>query len=113
MDVVEAKIAYIEEELNDISALHDLKRLEDFIRHYTGSILHRNHYLVLLAKRNYLFISRKQLIDLLAARGRAGRQDEERRAREIRSLHFRKKSEMYRGGDFLWILETLHCEESF
>ena len=60
--VVEAKIDTIEDELSTITSKRDLRALEDFVQHYSGKILHPNHYLLLLAKRNYLFISRKNLL---------------------------------------------------
>ncbi len=57
---------FAEEELSEATLKRDLRVLEDFVRHYSGKILHPNHYLLLLAKRNYLFISRKHLIDLMS-----------------------------------------------
>ena len=44
----------------------DLQRLEEFISDLSGSVLHPHHYLLLLARRNYKFISQKRLIGELA-----------------------------------------------
>ena len=57
---------FAEEELSEATSKRDLRVIEDFVQHYSGKILHPNHYLLLLAKRNYLFISRKHLIDLMS-----------------------------------------------
>ena len=76
----------IEDELAEISTRQDMKRIKEFILHYSGKILHPNHYLLLIAKRNYLFISRKQMIELLAKCD----------SKEIKSalqLSFKKKTE--------------------
>ena len=100
---VEAKVDAIEDELSVATSKRDLKALENFVQHYSGSILHANHYLLLLAKRNYLFISRKNLIDLMA-KCTPEEQNELKAA-------FKDKSELYR--EFWWIPEKLHCADTF
>lgn len=99
----EAKVDHIEEELSEVSGKRNLKALEDFVQHYTGRVLHPNHYLLLLAKRNYLFISRKNLIELMA---KCSVQEQN----ELRSA-FRNKSELYK--EFWWIPEKLRCADAF
>ena len=71
-DVIEQKVDTIEDELSDISARGSLRKLEDFIDCYSGRVLHRNHYLVMLAKRNVLLIGRKKEVNRLAERGDGG-----------------------------------------
>ena len=93
----------IEDELSVATSKRDLRALEDFVQHYSGKILHPNHYLLLLAKRNYLFISRKNLIDLMTKCNT----DEQM---ELKAA-FKNKSELYR--EFWWIPEKLNCSETF
>ena len=81
----------------------DLRALEDFVQHYSEKILHSNHYLLLLAKRNYLFISRKNLIDLMTKCN-----NEEQM--ELKAA-FKNKNELFR--EFGWIPDKLHCAETF
>merc|ERR1719264_1215982 len=68
-DVIEQKIDTIEDELSDISARGSLRKLDDFIDCYSGRVLHPNHYLIMLAKRNFLLIGRKKEVNRLAERG--------------------------------------------
>ena len=56
----------LEEELNYLSSKRDLKRLESFIEEISGKVLHPHHYLMLIARRNYKYISHKMLISELA-----------------------------------------------
>ena len=56
----------MEEELNYLSSKRDLKRLESFIGEISGKVLHPHHYLMLIARRNYKYISHKMLITELA-----------------------------------------------
>ena len=56
----------MEEELNYLSSKRDLKRLESFIEEISGRVLHPHHYLILIARRNYKYISHKMLISELA-----------------------------------------------
>lgn len=100
---VEAKIDTIEDELSQATSKRDLKSLENFVQHYAGNILHPNHYLLLLAKRNYLFISRKNLIDLLA---KASLEEQT----ELKSA-FKGKHELF--SEFWWIPKKLNCAETF
>ena len=100
---VEAKIDVIEDELSIATNKRDLKLLEDFVRHYSGQILHPNHYLLLLAKRNYIFISRKNLIELMT-------QCTLEEQQELKSA-FKTKHELYR--EFSWIPEKLFCSDTF
>lgn len=65
----EQKIDTIEDELSDISARGSLRKLDDFIDCYSGRVLHPNHYLIMLAKRNFLLIGRKKEVNRLAERG--------------------------------------------
>ena len=68
-DVVEHKVDSIEEELSAISARGSLRKLEEFIECYSGRVLHRNHYLILLARRNFLLVARRREVNRLAERG--------------------------------------------
>lgn len=99
----EAKVDAIEDELSLATSKRDLKALEDFVQHYSGKILHPNHYLLLLAKRNYLFISRKNLIDLMT------KCTVEEQA-ELKAA-FKSKSDLYK--EFAWIPEKLLCADAF
>ena len=99
----EAKVDTIEDELSAATTKRDLKALENFVQHYSGTILHPNHYLLLLAKRNFLYISRKNLIDLLTKCPVEEQQ-------ELKTA-FKSKSELFR--EFNWIPEKLNCAETF
>ena len=63
---LERKIDQLEEELNFLSSKKDLRRLESFITELSATVLHPQHYLLLIARRNYKYISQKQLISELA-----------------------------------------------
>jgi len=63
---LERKVDQLEEELNYLSSKRDLKRLESFIEEISGKVLHPHHYLMLIARRNYKYISHKMLISELA-----------------------------------------------
>ena len=63
---LERKIDQLEEELNFLSSKKDLRRLENFIQELSATVLHPHHYLLLIARRNYKYISQKQLISELA-----------------------------------------------
>ena len=63
---LERKVDQLEEELNYLSSKRDLKRLESFIEEISGRVLHPHHYLMLIARRNYKYISHKMLISELA-----------------------------------------------
>ena len=63
---LERKIDQLEEELNFLSSKKDLRRLESFIQELSSTLLHPHHYLLLIARRNYKYISQKQLISELA-----------------------------------------------
>jgi len=101
--VVEAKIDTIEDELSAATSKRDLRALEDFVQHYSEKILHSNHYLLLLAKRNYLFISRKNLIDLMT---KCNTEEQ----MELKAA-FKNKNELFR--EFWWIPDKHHCAETF
>ena len=60
------KVDQLDEELNYLSSKRDLKRLESFIEEISGKVLHPHHYLMLIARRNYKYISHKMLISELA-----------------------------------------------
>ena len=62
---LERKVDQLEEELNFLSSKRDLKRIEKFIDEISGKVLHPQHYLMLIARRNYKFISHKQMISEL------------------------------------------------
>jgi hypothetical protein len=98
-----ARFFRIEEELTEISSTKNLTAIENFVNHYSSGILHPNHYLILLAKRNYLFISRKELIELMAKCS----VDEQAMLRSA----FKQKQELFR--EFAWITERLFCCENF
>ena len=66
MPDLERKVDQLEEELNYLSSKRDLKRLESFIEEISGKVLHPHHYLMLIARRNYKYISHKMLISELA-----------------------------------------------
>ena len=89
--------------MSEISSMRSLSAIENFINHYSNGILHPNHYLILLAKRNYLFISRKELIELMARCS----VDEQ----VILRAAFKQKQELFR--EFFWIPERLFCCENF
>ena len=59
---MERKVDQLEEELNYLSTKRDLKKLERFIDEISGPVLHPHHYLMLIARRNFRYISHKQLI---------------------------------------------------
>ena len=99
----EAKVDAIEDELSLATTKRDLKALETFVQYYSGKILHSNHYLLMLAKRNYLYISRKNLIDLMT------KCSVEEQA-ELKAA-FKSKNDLYR--EFSWIPEKLYCSEAF
>ena len=63
---MEGKIDQLEEELNFLSAKKDLKKLENFISDLSNKVLHPQHYLLLIARRNYKYISQRQLINQLS-----------------------------------------------
>ena len=63
---LERKVDQLEEDLNYLSSKRDLKRLELFIEEISGKVLHPHHYLMLIARRNYKYISHKMLITELA-----------------------------------------------
>ena len=75
----EQKVDTIEDELSRISARGSLRKLEDFIDCYSGRVLHRNHYLIMLAKRNFLLIGRKKEVNRLAERSDGGLSQEDNR----------------------------------
>ena len=99
----EAKVDAIEDELSLATTKRDLKAIETFVQYYSGKILHSNHYLLMLAKRNYLYISRKNLIDLMT------KCSVEEQA-ELKAA-FKSKNDLYR--EFSWIPEKLYCSEAF
>ena len=100
----ERKVSFLEEELEEISMRRDLDGLEAFVDRNSGLVLHENHFLILVAKRNALFVSRQRLVALLAGCDR-----EERRA--LAAVAFKAKEEIFR--DILGIIRTLGCEDAF
>jgi len=58
---LERKIDQLEEELNILSVRQDAGKLSEFIREVSGSTLHPNHYLLLLANRNAAYINRRRI----------------------------------------------------
>jgi polyhydroxyalkanoate synthesis regulator phasin len=62
---LERKVDQLEEELNFLSSKRDLNKLESFINEISGKVLHPQHYLMLIARRNYKYICHKQLISEL------------------------------------------------
>ena len=63
---LERKIDQLEEELNYLSTKKDLRKLEEFISDLSRTVLHPHHYLLLIARRNYKYISQRQLISQLS-----------------------------------------------
>jgi len=100
---LERKIDQMEEELNDLSAKKDLKRLEFFIKELQGAVLHPNHYLLLIARRNYQMICHKRLIIELS-RCHAGEQEEvkEKWGSKVRAMQ-----------ELAWVPKLLLGDESF
>ena len=89
--------------LSEVTSKRDLKALENFVQHYSGKILHSNHYLLMLAKRNYLYISRKNLIELMAKCSLEEQVD--------LKAAFKNKNDLYK--EFWWIPQKLSCADSF
>ena len=98
---LERKVDQLEEELNFLSSKRDLKRLESFIEEISGKVLHPHHYLMLIARRNYKYISHKMLISELATSSN----NEKNRIKE----KFRLKVEEM--GSFGWISKLLLGDE--
>ena len=84
-----------------MSAKKDLKRLEEFISDLSSSVLHPHHYLLLIARRNYKYISQRQLISKLS---RCSAQEQE----EVKET-FRQRLETMSQMD--WISKLLLGEE--
>ena len=98
---MERKIDQLEEELNYLSGKKDLKRLEEFISDLSSSVLHPHHYLLLIARRNYKYISQRQLISRLS---KCSSQDQE----EVKET-FRQRLETMSQMD--WISKLLLGED--
>ena len=79
---MERKIDQLEEELNFLSSKKDLRKLENFITDLSAKVLHPHHYLLLIARRNYKYISQRQLISRLS---RCTSQEQEQVKEEFRS----------------------------
>ena len=79
---MERKIDQLEEELNFLSSKKDLRKLENFITDLSAKVLHPHHYLLLIARRNYKYISQRQLISRLS---RCSSQEQEQVKEEFRS----------------------------
>ena len=101
VEIVEGKVDGIEDELSEITMKRETKLLELFIHHYSDTILHPNHYLLLLAKRNHLFLSRKNMIQHIA---RWKGPPEE--AHELKE-NYKKQCDMFRR--HVDILEMINC----
>ena len=63
---MERKIDIVEEELSDATARHNTEKLTELIDHFSDSVLHPNHYLLMLAKRNFICLVKKKRIQELA-----------------------------------------------
>ena len=50
-ETMEALVDEIEEELNDINTSEEFSLYSDFIKRYSDTYLHRNHYLLMTAAR--------------------------------------------------------------
>jgi len=100
---LERKIDQMEEELNDLSAKKDLKRLEFFIKELQGAVLHPHHYLLLIARRNYQMICHKRLIIELS-RCQPGEQEEvkEKWGSKLKAMQ-----------ELAWVPKLLLGEETF
>ena len=79
---MERKIDQLEEELNFLSSKKDLRKLENFITDLSAKVLHPHHYLLLIARRNYKYISQRHLISRLS---RCSSQEQEQVKEEFRS----------------------------
>ena len=64
---VERKIDMVEEELSDATSRQNPDKLTELIDHFSDSVLHPNHYLLMLAKRNYICLVKKARIKQLAS----------------------------------------------
>ena len=64
---VERKIDMVEEELSDASIKHNPAKLTELVEHFSDTVLHPNHYLLMLAKRNYICLVKKAQIEKIAA----------------------------------------------
>ena len=85
-----------------LSAKKDLRKLENFINDLSSKVLHPQHYLLLIARRNYRYISQKQLISELA---RCEKQSQE----QVKEA-FRKRLEQMSKYD--WVSKLLLGEDS-
>ena len=64
---VERKIDVVEEELSEASIKHNPAKLTELVEHFSDTVLHPNHYLLMLAKRNYICLVKKAQIEKIAA----------------------------------------------
>ena len=99
-DVVR-KVDGIEDEITEITVKHDITSIQKFVEHYSQTILHPNHYLLLLAKRNHMFLCRKMMIQLIARlKGSSAEADEMKET-------LKKQCDLFKS--HLDVLEMINC----
>ena len=101
VEIVVRKVDGIQDEISEITLKHDTNLIERFIQHYSDTILHPNHYLLLLAKRNHLFLSRKLMIEHIAKW--KGPPEEA----EILKENYKKQCDMFK--NHMYVLEIINC----
>ena len=90
-----------EEEITELTLTHETSLIAKFIEHYSDTILHPNHYLILLAKRNHVFLCRKMMIQLIATLKETSPE-----AEEMKKM-LKKQCDMYKS--HLEVLEKINC----
>ena len=91
----------IEDEITELTLTHETSLIAKFIEHYSDTILHPNHYLILLAKRNHVFLCRKMMIQLIATLKETSPEAEEMKRK------LKKQCDMYKS--HLEVLEKINC----
>ena len=98
---LERKVDQLEEELNYLSAKKDLNKLDVFIQEISGKVLHPQHYLMLIARRNYKILSHKMLIRKLTTCDTSMRE-------ELKDNYKKKAEDM---NSLAWVAKSLLGEE--
>ena len=101
VEVVARKVDGIQDEISEITMKHDTKLIEKFVEDYSNTILHPNHYLLLLAKRNHLFLCRKTMIQQIAKLKGSTEEAEELKQK------FRNQCDQFKS--HLDVLEMINC----
>ena len=100
VETVVRKVDGIQDEISEITHKHDTMLIERFISDYSDTVLHPNHYLLLLAKRNHLFLCRKTMIQLIASQ-----KDSEETANMKQA--FKNQCDLFKS--HLQVLEKINC----